>query len=154
MNMYTGLCECCSKPNKDCTKANIGPRPLSAEEDQSNRFNQLFDSSISEDDADNFERVPVQCRSRAITVGPTMASQKNGPRLVDDQLGDACELCKSFEVNYHLMLVTLMLTKAIAANERASACSERNLGKSCEARMSGSCRCPRYKCGLRGIPVN
>ena len=122
--MYTGLCDCGSQPRKDCIKAKNSPRPLSAAKDQQNRFAQLFDSSISENDEENAGRVPVQCRSCAITVDPAKASHKNAPRLVDDQLGDACELCKSFEVNPLLLLVSLMLTKAITANEWASACSE------------------------------
>ena len=96
--MYTGLCECCSKPRNDCTQASNRRPPHSVDRDQPNRFTLLSEPSISNNDADTSEPAEAQFRSCAITIAPVTTSHKNIPRLIDDQLGEACELCKNFEV--------------------------------------------------------
>ena len=91
--MYTGLCECCFKRQKGCV-----PILPPVDTDQQNRFDLLSEPPLSDGCADRLESIASQYHSRAISVAPATPSNKHIPRLTDAQLGDACGLCKNFEV--------------------------------------------------------
>lgn len=54
-----------------------------------------------------------QCNSCTINVPPAIKTGKDIPRLVGDQLGDVCELCRSFEVMQDCTLCLQTLIQAI-----------------------------------------
>src|SRR5271154_1342626 len=78
--MYTGLCECCSKRQKDCVQSNYSRSFCSADTDQQNRFDLLSELPPSDGCADRLESIASQYHSHAISVPPATPSNKHIPR--------------------------------------------------------------------------
>ena len=98
--MYTGLCECCYKPQKECIQANTSQMHRSIKKEQPNRFRLLSDSPFPTGHSDTLEPSVSQWPSHSTSVASANMDHRIIPRLIDDKLGEACELCRNFEVKF------------------------------------------------------
>lgn len=107
-----GLCECCARPRKDCERPNVGRSRKDNQPALPNRF-ALLGLHDSDDGFDpTHTQAGRQCDECARDIQEAVTESSTTPRLVDDHLGDAFDLCEKIQVHlqvYRLYLPWLMV---------------------------------------------
>ncbi|ERF77085.1 hypothetical protein EPUS_06303 [Endocarpon pusillum Z07020] len=112
--IYVGLCECCARPRKDCERPNLGRSHKDNQPALPNRF-ALLGLHDSDDGFDpTFTQAGRQCNECARDIQAAVTESSTTPRLVDDHLGDAFDLCEKIQKICDLQRVALAVWEQAA----------------------------------------